>query len=250
VTDIFREVEEDVRRERFEKLWKQYGDYAIAGVAVIVLAVAGWQFWRYYHAKDIARASSAYTAASNRAANGDAIGAAADFAKLAKDAPSGYSTLAKLQQANALLGAGSTGDAVTIYKEIEQGSDQSLAAVARLRHAWAIVDLAPKSEVQTLLAPLSDPTSAWKYSAREVLAYADYHAGDDKTAASEFKGLAADKNAPAQMRQRAKLMETFLEAGGGADVGNVPPAPPVAIPGAPTAPAPATNAPTNGTPNP
>ena len=34
MTDIFHEVEEEVRRERFEKIWKKYGDYAIAAVAV------------------------------------------------------------------------------------------------------------------------------------------------------------------------------------------------------------------------
>ena len=32
MSDIFREVEEDVRRERFEKLWKAYGNYAIAAL--------------------------------------------------------------------------------------------------------------------------------------------------------------------------------------------------------------------------
>jgi hypothetical protein len=229
VTDIFREVEEDVRRERIEKLWKQYGDYAIAGVAVIVLAVAGWQYWRYYHAKELSRASDAYSTATNKAAGGDTMGAAADFAKLAKDAPSGYATLAKLQQANALLGSGSTGDAVAIYKQIEKDGDSSLAAVARLRHAWAIVDLAPKSEVETLLAPLTDPASDWKYSAREVLAYSDYHNGNTKQATAAYKSLADNAKTPANLRQRAKVMESFLESGGGADVGSVPPAPPGAV---------------------
>ncbi|MEI9929239.1 MAG: hypothetical protein WDM89_01380 [Rhizomicrobium sp.] len=43
MSDIFHEVEEDVRRERFEKLWKQYGDYAVAALAVVILAIAGLQ---------------------------------------------------------------------------------------------------------------------------------------------------------------------------------------------------------------
>jgi hypothetical protein len=235
LSDIFREVEEDVRRERIEKLWKQYGDYAIAGVAVLVLAVAGWQFYKSYHAKEIIRASDAYSAAAVKAGSGDAAGAAADFGKLSKDAPSGYATLAKLQQANSLLAAGNTGDAVGIYEQIERGSDTSLAAVARLRHAWAIVDLAPKKDVDALLAPLTDPTSDWKYSAREVLAYSDYHNGDSKTATAEFKKLGADKSAPANLRQRAMAMAAFLQAGGGADSGIVPPPEPTPHPATPAA---------------
>jgi hypothetical protein len=246
VSDIFREVEEDVRRERVEKIWKQYGDYIIAGAAVIVLAVGGWQFYRSYHAKQVIRASNEYSAASQRAATGDPAGAAGDFARLAKQAPGGYATLSKLEQANALLAAGSVGDAVAIYKQIEQGSDQSLGALARLRHAWAIADLAPQSEVQTLVGPLNEPTSAWKYSAREVLAYSAYHNGDIPKAIAGFKSLGDDPGASTNLRQRAQAMETFLNSGAGRDSGTVPPAPPPTP--APAQPAAAPQP--NGTPSP
>ena len=40
MSDIFREVEEDVRREKLEKFWKAYGDYVIALAAVIVVGTA------------------------------------------------------------------------------------------------------------------------------------------------------------------------------------------------------------------
>jgi hypothetical protein len=242
VTDIFREVEEDVRRERIEKIWKQYSDYIIAGVAVVILAVAGWQFYKYYHGKAVVRASDAYAAAELKAANGGAMAAASDFGRLAKDAPGGYASLAKLQQANALLGAGQTGDAVAIYEQIEKDSDTSLAAVARLRHAWAIVDFAPKKDVTALLAPLTDPASDWQYSAREVLAYSAYHNGDTAEAIATFKKIGDNISAPQTLRQRAKAMQAFLESGGGRDIGTVPAAPPAPNPNAP--------AQTNGTPQP
>ena len=46
MSDIFREVEEDVRRERLEKLWKAYGNYAIAGLVLLFAGIGGWQFWQ------------------------------------------------------------------------------------------------------------------------------------------------------------------------------------------------------------
>jgi len=253
VSDIFREVEEDVRRERIEKIWKQYGDYIIAGAAIIVLAIAGWQFWKYYHGREIARASAAFTSASIKASNGDPAGASSDFAKLAKDAPSGYAAMAKLEQANTLLGTGHTGDAVAIYEEIERNGDSSLSAIARLRHAWAIVDLAPKADIVKLLAPLSANDSAWRYSAGEVLAYSDYHNGATPAAIAGFKKLATDTSAPENLRNRARAMQSFLESGGGRDVGAVPEPAPVkpeaAAPTAPATPTPA-NSQNNGTPKP
>ena len=43
--DIFREVDEELKQDRYEKLWRQYGKYVIAGAVLIVAAVAGWKAW-------------------------------------------------------------------------------------------------------------------------------------------------------------------------------------------------------------
>jgi len=42
MSDIFQEVEEDVRRERYEQLWKKYGNYMVAAAIVVVMAVGGY----------------------------------------------------------------------------------------------------------------------------------------------------------------------------------------------------------------
>ena len=96
--------------------------------------------------------------------------------------------------------------------------------------AERIVDTAPQADVQTLLAPLTDPGSGFNAMAREVLAYADLRAGKIKQAAAEYKSLALDKDAPLSLHQRAAAMATYLSAGGGQNYGTVPqpPAPPAA----------------------
>jgi hypothetical protein len=45
MSDIFREVDEDVRRDKAAEFWKKYQNYIIAGAALIVLAAAGWRFY-------------------------------------------------------------------------------------------------------------------------------------------------------------------------------------------------------------
>ena len=101
MTDIFREVEEDVRRERYAQLWKQYGDYAIAAAAAVIVGVAAWQLWQRYQQNQRIEASNAYIMAVLEAS--DPSKAAAAFATLAKTAPSGYATISRMQEANALL---------------------------------------------------------------------------------------------------------------------------------------------------
>ncbi|HEY5048261.1 MAG TPA: tetratricopeptide repeat protein [Rhizomicrobium sp.] len=232
MTDIFHEVEEEVRRERLEQFWKKHSDYIIAGMALIVIAVAGFQLWRVYDQKQRVRASNEYTAAVQMLQSGQSNLAAELFAKLGKSAPRGYSAASRLQEADALLSEGNRADAIALYKQIAAGSDPDLGAVARLHAAWAIVDQAPKSEVTALVGPLTAAGSAWNPMAREILAYADYRAGNAK-AANEYESLAADTNAPDGVRQRARIVALFLKAGGDRNFGKVPaPAPPAQSPGA------------------
>jgi hypothetical protein len=222
VSDIFHEVEEDVRRERFEKLWKQYGDYAIALLAVIIIAIAGYKFWQRYETQQRQNASAAFFSAQQVAASGNSKAAAASFANIAKTAPGGYATAAQFEEANALLSAGNRADALSIYKKIAENESSPLSAVARIRAAWATVDSAPKSDIEALLTPLNTPSNAWRFMAREILAYADYRVGAFDQAQSEFAALGADKDAPDTLRGRAKAMSDFIKAGGDKNFGNVP----------------------------
>jgi hypothetical protein len=222
VTDIFREVEEEVRRERFAQLWKQYGDYVIAGAALIVIAMAAYQLWRVYDQREHVKASDEYSVAQQLAEAGQAQQAASLFAKLSKSAPGGYAAVSRLQEADALLTAGNRAEAIPLYRQIAAGDDPYLAAVARIHAGWAVVEQSPKTDVEALLAPLDDPASAWRPMAREILAYADYRAGNIPLALSEYKSLAADSSAPSALRKRTDVMATFLMAGGDKDFGTVP----------------------------
>ncbi|MBV9043629.1 MAG: tetratricopeptide repeat protein [Alphaproteobacteria bacterium] len=237
MSDIFQEVEEEVRRERFEQIWKQYGDYIIAGVALVVIAVAGWQLWQRYEASQRLKASEQLIAAQQLADSGNLAKATPALAVLAKDAPNGYAKLAKLSQAGSLLAAGQRAAAIEIYKGVAADDSGPLGRAALVRAAWAMADTSPRADVEALLAPLNDAASPWRHNAREILAYADFHAGDTKKAAAEFKALSDDKDAPESMRRRAEAMAAFLNNGGMATFGTVPPPPAPAgtAPAAPTA---------------
>jgi hypothetical protein len=235
VSDIFREVEEDVRKERLEKWWKTYGDYVIALMAIVILGIAGWQLWLRYETAQRAKASSEFVAAE-RITN--SAQAAAAFDALSKTGPGGYGELSRLAQASALAVAGKPADAVTRYKDIATGDSGPIGATARIRAAWLVVDTASRADLEALLQPINGDTSAWRQMAREVLAYSDYKAGKMKEARSEFSALAADPDSPDALKSRVAAFAAFLAGGGAADYGTVPPpaaapAPGTAAPGTP-----------------
>jgi hypothetical protein len=239
LSDIFREVEEEVRRERFEQIWKQYGDYIIAGVALVVIAVAGYELWLRYEANQKLKASETFIAAQQLADSGNVNQASAAFAVIAKDAPDGYAKLARLSQAGVLEIGGQRSEALAIFKSIAKDDDGLIGSVARLRGGWILAADGPRADLDQLIAPLTDPASPWRFSAREILAYADYHAGQTAKAQAEFQSLGNDKDASITLRRRCSAMAMFLKNGGMANYGKVPPpAQPAPTPATVTAPAP------------
>ena len=65
MSELFNEVDEDVRREQLKKLWDQYSIYLIAGALLIIAAVGGWRGYQYLEAKKAAEAGAAFDKASN-----------------------------------------------------------------------------------------------------------------------------------------------------------------------------------------
>ncbi|HEY4274556.1 MAG TPA: tetratricopeptide repeat protein [Rhizomicrobium sp.] len=241
MSDIFREVEEDVRREKLQKFWKSYGDYVIALGAVVIVGIAGFQLWQRYQQTERDKASVAFIAAQRIT---DPKAAAVAFADIAKSAPKGYALLARLEQAHSMLASGQKDGALAIYKDVATQDKGGPGAVALLRQAWAVADTTPRTDLESLLTPLREPSSAWKQMADEVLAYSDYHNNQMPKAAQEFEALANDANAPGQLRVRARAMAAFLKQGGAKDFGTVPPlAPPPAPSAIPAPPAAAASAP-------
>jgi hypothetical protein len=234
VSDIFREVEEDVRKERLQKLWKAFGGYVIALLGLAVLGVGGWQLWLRYEDSQRAKAAGQFAAAQHIT---NATEAAAAYDALSKSAPGGYGELSRLAKANALASGGKNKDAVAIYRDISDSDSGPLGAVARLRAAWILADNTPRADLVTMLSPINSDTNAWHEMAREVLAYNDYKAGKVNDAAGEFDILANDPQSPDALKNRARAFAAFLHEGGAANYGTVPPtaAPPAPgeAPGAP-----------------
>jgi hypothetical protein len=212
VSDIFQEVEEDVRRERYEQLWKKYGNYLIAAAAVLVLAVAGYQAWKTYDLQQRQKVSERYREASQAVESGNMVKAETDFAALAKDAPSGYATLSKLHLAGALIAQNKRDEAVSLLRELTTSSNPLVANAARLRLAWIMADASPKTEITQMLQPLTPADSPWRFAASEVLAYVDLKAGARAQAITEYQKLSQEPEASPSLRQRAAGIAEYLSA--------------------------------------
>jgi hypothetical protein len=231
---LMTEIEEDLRGEELNKLWKKYGSLIIAlGVAIIV-AVAGWQLWRQNQEQQRIDAAQQYEAAVKLIQDGKLDDAMTAYAALAEKKGQGYAALAQLQKAALALNKNDVPGALAAYKALaaDEAADTLFRDLARILRAMHGLETENPLELEAALKPLLDPSNAFAYSATELTALLAYKQGDAARALTLTEGLAADTKTPAGVRQRAEELAAMFKAA-------VPAAPAPAAP-APVAPDPAT----------
>jgi len=215
VSDIFQEVDEEVRREQLKKLWERWGNYLVALAVVVVLGIGGWRAWQWWEMKKAQQVGAAFESAMSLADSGKHDEAEAAFAKVAADSPSGYRTLARFREA-AELAVRDRAAAVKAYDALAADGrmGRTLQDLAAVRAALLLVDTAPLSEIQTRLEPLTGADRPFRHSARELIALAAWRANDVATARRWFDMILTDAETPSGTRSRIEMLTALADAAG------------------------------------
>ena len=215
VADIFQEVDEEVRREQFKKLWQRFGNYIIAACLLVIVGVATWRGYQWWENKRATEAGAAFEQAVTLAQAGKRQEAEAAFAKLATDGTAGYRVLARLREA-AELAPTDRKAAVKAYEEIaaDRSAGQVIQDLAALRAGYLLVDTASYGDLRALLEPLTGPQRAFRYSARELLALSAWKEGDMGAARQWADMIITDPQTPQAARSRAEVLSELIAASG------------------------------------
>lgn len=219
MSDIFREVDEEVRRDRAAEIWKKHGTKLIAAAVLFIAGVAGWQFWQHQQFQQKAAAGARFEAAVAELATSKPDASAALTALAGDRAGGTYPVLARLRLAGELATKANDdaarANAVSAFDAL--ANDASLPAewrdVARLRAAFVMVDFAPFAEVEKRLAPLVSANGMFRHSAREGIALSAYRAGQFDKALDALQAIILDADAPAALRQRAEVLLAVVRSG-------------------------------------
>ena len=211
MSELFDEVDEEVRREQLKKLWDQYSIYVIAGALLIIAAVGGWRGYQYLEAKKAAEAGAAFDAAIEFSERNKHAEAEAAFNRIAATAPSGYRTLARLRAA-AEAAIRDPQEGARLYDEI--AADRSVPAgeqdLARIRGAGLVLETASYQNMLQRLEPASKPDATFRHTARELLALSAWRANDTTAARRWLDLIANDGETPPAMRSRAEALQALL----------------------------------------
>ncbi|WP_298877988.1 tetratricopeptide repeat protein [uncultured Bradyrhizobium sp.] len=211
MSELFDEVDEEVRREQLKKLWDKYSLYFIALMVLIVAAVGGWRGYQYLEAKKAAEAGATFEKAVELSEQGKHAEAETAFADLAAKAPFGYRTLSRLRAA-AEASARDPKAAAKMYDDI--AADRSVGSewqdVAKIRAASLLVDSASYADIQQRLETSAEPKSTFRHSARELLALSAWRNNDMAAARKWVDAIAEDGETPPSLRSRSEALQALL----------------------------------------
>jgi hypothetical protein len=211
VSDIFREIDEELRRDNLLKLWQRYGRYAIGAVIVALLIAGGVVAWRNHQLAQRQAQSVRYEAALSLLRQGKEAEAAKIFASV-DDEGGGYGQLAAFEAADLAAKSGDRKAAIADYDKLaaSSGVDPELRDAATLLSVMTgFADSDPQAVIDRLKT-LADSGNPWRATALELTAAARLKSGDKAGALDVYKKLADDLAAPEGVRARAAEMAAVL----------------------------------------
>jgi hypothetical protein len=214
MSDIFREVDEEVRRDKAEEFWKKYQNHILAVAVVIVAVTAGYRFYLDRQIKAAQAAGAQFEQALELDHGGNGADAIAALRKSASEAPSGYKSLSKLAQA-AMLSKTDPKGATEAYDALAQ--DASIGSLfqdaARLRAALLRIDAGDTANAKTALEGLAAPAGAFRHTAREMLGVIALNGGDMENAGKWLDMVVSDAEAPPGVRKNAQALLGIVASG-------------------------------------
>ncbi len=212
MSDVFREVDEDLRNEQMTRMWKAFGPYVIGAAALVVAFVAAYKGWNWYVADRAANAGMKYEQAVEAGQGGQNVEAIAELQSLVQNSPGDYPLLARLSAAGMKARNGEKDAAIADFDAVAamSGIDPEIADLARLQAAMLLLDTADRTLIVGRVSDIVAGGGPWRHSALEILGLAAWKSGAINDAADLFRQIIADVQAPRGVRQRAQVMLVLI----------------------------------------
>ena len=211
MSDIFREIDEELRRDNLLALWARYGRYVVGAAALALVIAGGIAAWRAHQLSERQAQSAQFASALALSREGKTSDAATVFAVIAREG-GGYGVLASFEHAALLAKSGDQKKAAAAYDRVAEdpGVSPALRGLATLLSIMQRLAQADPKAMIARLEPLTAAGSAWRPTALELTAAAKLKLGQKRAALLIYRGLADDLAAPRDLRARAAEMAAAL----------------------------------------
>jgi hypothetical protein len=214
VTDLFEEVEEQLRSDRYRKFAIRALPWLVAIAAAALIAALAYWGWQTYTVNAANKASEQYAAALDALGKNNEPQAVQLFTEVSKSPSKAYKSLALMQLGGLKIHDKQTDAAIKLFDEAAKAApDDMIGDAARLKSAFALLDTHPYSELEARLTPLMQDGHPYRAQAREALAFAKLMKGDTAGARADFVFISQSLDAPESLKARAGAAKDLIDSG-------------------------------------
>ncbi|MGH6783398.1 MAG: tetratricopeptide repeat protein [Sphingomicrobium sp.] len=223
-----REVDENLRRDQLRDRAQRYGGWIIAAAVLFLAAIGGYLYWQNQQGQQAADDSEAMSAALDKVGSGNIKGAAADLVPLSESSNDVTRATALLGRASLAVQQSDRKTASDIYKQVaaDESLPQPFRDLATVRGTMVDFDSMKPDDVIARLKPLVEPGKPYFGSAGELTGMAMLAKGDRAGAGQLFARIAADRQVPESIRNRAVQVAGSLGVDASASLSGDPAATP------------------------
>lgn len=213
MTDLIREVDEDMRREQLARLWSNFGSYIIGGSVAIVAATAAIVLWQNHHRATHEASTEALVSAYALLDQGQAAKAADAFKEIGAKDTGTAATLAGFGEGQALSQQDRWQDAQAAYTQAAtRASSDDLRDWAKILASYSASQAGTPGNAPDVSAE-AEKGRPFAMTAAELEALRHLARGETKEAAASLKSIVENVQAPASLRERAKTLLAAVEPG-------------------------------------
>ena len=209
--EFIREVDEELKEEKYAKLWKKIAPYVISLALGIILFTTSIVGWDSYIENSKQKLGDDFTAAVELIKEEDIDTALIALERITDKSSDGYVTLSKMKKAAILINKKNIEGGLSIYLDLENTAiDQSFRDMATILYVLNALDYVEPLKLLEKINKLSID-SPWKFSALELKGFIFFKNNDLSRAKQTFQEIIDMGNAPSTLSSRARDMIEFME---------------------------------------
>ena len=213
MVDFINEVEEELRKDKYNGLLKKFGPLIVAVIIAIVAAAGYIEFKKYTDGVQARKASATFVEADELAEVGDLQAAADKFVALAEVSPPGYAGLSYSRAAALKVQLGDLSSAVSLFDQSAASFEKPVHKdLAGLKAAYILMDEGRFDDVKARATALSTDNAPFADLAKELLAHASLQSGDEASARTQFTYLSNVPGVLPGVKNRAEQSLLLMNA--------------------------------------
>ena len=213
MSDVFQEVDEELREEKYKSIWRKFRYYIIGGLILFILGIAVNAFWKDYNLKEINERSERFFTAIEMAQEDkvNAITLLEEFANQEEKNSEYNALIARFTEAAIRRSEKDFNGALVIYQSLEENNISNFYEdYAKLSSVEMLIALNNKKDAKLILDDLISNTSDLKYIAMEYMGYLEIDEGNFSKAQTIFTNIADDALSSVNMKNRSREVLSIL----------------------------------------